>query len=285
MSNDHPPTPSPLDDALLDELARLLHEFISAPTFYRKQRLVEGNPLLLETLADSALAGLIVEYADEEHVRRSLELHRALLRRCREIGIREAFAELRRTVEEMDRSAATADQAVHALVETIGEFITATSWEDSRRWLEAHPELLSAQADAVFEELIRTHTARGERNVVRQLVIHRDLLRMAREVGTQAAFERMAGPLGALDVIAENTIAVLTTRPEERARWAEAVHLSRVRAAELDDQPMLTLLRAVSRLLEGEAPAAIAPDLEGEHAACWARIVAALSEGRKDTPS
>lgn len=285
MPTDHPPTPTPLDDALLDELARLLHEFISAPTFYSKQRLVEGNPLLLETLADSALAGLIVEYADEERIRRSLELHRALLRRCREIGIREAFAELRRTVEEMDQSDAAPDQAVHALVDAIGEFITAASWEDSRRWLEAHPELLSAQADAVFEELIRTHTARGERNVVRQLIIHRDLLRMAREVGTEAAFERMAGPLGALDVIAENTIAVLTTRPEERARWAEAVHLSRVRAAELDDQPMLALLRAISRLLEGEAPAAIAPDLEGEHAACWTRIVSALDETRKGKPS
>lgn len=285
MSTDHPPTPAPLDGALLDELARLLHEFISTPTFYGKQRLVEDNPLLLETLADSALAGLIVEYADDEHVRRSLELHRALLRRCREIGTQGAFAELRRTIGEIDRPDAAADQAVHALVDTIGEFITAASWEDSRRWLEAHPELLSAQADAAFEELIRTHSARGERNVVRQLIIHRDLLRMAREIGVQAAFERMAGPLGALDVIAENTIAVLTARPEERARWAEAVHLSRVRAAELDDQPMLALLRAVSRLLEGEAPAAIVPPLEGEHAACWARIVAALSEGEKGDPT
>lgn len=273
----------PLDEQAQLELAGLLFEMITSPTFASKQRLVEGNPLLLSGTADSALAALLLQYADDEDIRQSLELHRALLRRCSEIGVREAFLELRQTLDELDRPLSAAEQEVRALVNSIGEFITAPNWEESRRWLDAHPELLGAQADRVFDGLIESHTARQEHNVVRQLVIHRDLLRTCREIGVEAAFERMANPPDVFNLIAGNTIAVLTEKPGERERWAEVVGQSRVRAAELDDAPMLALLRAISRLLEGEPPDLIAPELDGEHAACWAQITAALGSG--DTSS
>ena len=66
----------PLRDDEMDRMAVLLHELLMEPTFHRKQRLVEGNPLLLRTEADSALAGLILEYAGDDHVSESLLLHR-----------------------------------------------------------------------------------------------------------------------------------------------------------------------------------------------------------------
>ncbi len=271
---------TPLDDGLLDELAHLLHEFLTAPTFTAKQRLVEHNArLLLGNEADSALAGLHLTYADDETLLAALSHHQRLLRRCREIGVREAFLELRRQLGEGPAASDPADideAEAAALVDTIGEFITAGDWEVSRRWLEAHPELLTASADAVFERLIHTHQARHEMNVVRELVIHRDLLRACREIGVEAAFERTQNPPATLDVIAENTIAVLTGQPGVRAGWQETVRLARIRAAELDDGPMLALLRAVDRLVAGEPPESIAPALGGEHAACWARIVGAV---------
>jgi hypothetical protein len=270
-----------LDDDQMDELAVLLHEFITTPTFHGKQRLVEDNPvLLLSDEADAALAGLLLAYGDDADLSEALTFHRALLRRSRQIGVTEAFVETRRKLEQAPSGDGnlSAEQA-EALVDVIGEFITADDWETSYALLSEHPELLSPEADAVFERLIQTHTAREQRNVVRQLIIHRDLLRACQDIGVEAAFARMMDPPDVLDILAENTIAVLTRQPEDRETWAEAVRQSRIRAAELGQDDMLALLKAISRLLDGLMPGDIEPPPEGPHAACWRRIVEAVPPG------
>lgn len=272
----HTEPPQHLSEDEIDELAVVLHEFITDPTFYGKQRIVEGNAILLSQEADAALAMLAYEYEENSPLQQSLIIHRRVLQRSREIGIREAFTELRQTLDETPLAESVEAAATQNLVSVIGEFVTTENWEESRAYLVMHPELLTAQADSFFERLIQTHTARGERNVVRQLVIHRDLLRACRELGIDPAFERVANPPETLDVIAENTIAVLTNRPDQRRAWEEIVRLSRIRAAELGDEPMLELLRAISLLLDGAAPREAAPALSGEHAACWARILDAV---------
>jgi len=269
-------TPDQITDDQINELAALLHEFINAETFYGKQRLVEGNAVLLSNLADSALAGLQLEFQDNPVWSQSLLMHRSLLRRCNVVGIREAFEEFRDLMGETPNAVDYESVQVQALVDSIGEFITAEDWNDARHWLEDHPELLRPDADRVFDRLIATYKSRGQSNIVRELIVHRDLLRTCREIGIEAAFERMANPPETLDVIAENTIAVLTDRPDERDNWLETVRLSRVRAAELNDLPMRDLLRAVSSLLDDVPPDEIAADLEGDHAACWNRIVAGI---------
>lgn len=271
------PTP-PLDDAQLEELASLIHAYLSTSTLSGKQKLVEDNQgTLLSPEADSVLAALILEYDEDEELQHSLEVHRALLLRCRSDGIHEAFVGLRRQlsgeIAPPDLSAEEADE----LVGVIGEFLTADDWETSQQWLDAHPELLSAQADAVFEQLINTHERRRERNVVRQLIIHRDLLRTCREIGVEAAFDRLHNPPDALEVIAENTIAVLTDRPEAAADWQRTMHQSRIRAAELDDSMMVALLQAIDALLRGEPVDQVTPSLAGPHAVCWQRIADALA--------
>nr|MBN1228678.1 hypothetical protein [Anaerolineae bacterium] len=268
----------PLDDDQIDLLAVLLHEFISATSFYSKQRLVEGNEILLSNEADSALAMLILEYDQSTLLRESLVLHRHLLQRSREVGIPDAFLELRQTLQDAPLSDSIEEAQTSILVYTIGEFITADNWEESRRFLDNHPELLQAEVPNIFDRLIKTHTARGERNVVRQLVVHRDLLRACWELGIDQAFERVMNPPETLEMLVDNTISVLTSRPTSRKEWQEIVNLSRIRAAETSDEPMLAFLRAISRLLDGESPSDIAPVLTPDYHSGWQRITAAVTE-------
>jgi hypothetical protein len=107
-------------------------------------------------------------------------------------------------------------------------------------------------------------------------MVHRDLLRACGEIGVEAAFDRMENPPDVLDIIADNTIAVLTDRASEHKSWQETVDQSRIHAAETGDESMLVLLRAISRLLSGEDPAAVEMPLDGAYRACWQRILAAL---------
>ena len=85
-----PRRPDP--EALLQTIAA----FINAKTWSESQRLVEQHPELLSDQAD-ALLGQLVEAAQaqsDENARRTFEQHRALLRRCREVGVEKAFAAL-----------------------------------------------------------------------------------------------------------------------------------------------------------------------------------------------
>lgn len=277
-------TPQEIDDDRTDELARLLHEFITSLTFAAKERIVEHNqPLLLSNEADSALAALLFEYADDEQMRESLTLHRAILQQCREDGIRETFVRLRQRLGEQSSLDSLSTAELQARVDTIGEFITTESWQGARRYLDEHPELLDRHTDAIFGGLIESHTRREEVHVVRQLVVHRDLLRTVREMGPNAAFDRVSNPPDTLEVITENTIAVLTTQPGERAGWLETVRMSAVRAAELGSHQMSELLTAVEQLLiEGGSPAEAAARLTDEYAAAWTRITEVVSGGKLD---
>lgn len=270
---------APLPDEDMEELAHLLHAFITEGSFARKEQLVAGHPrLLLSHEADSALAGLMLHYGDDPDVQQALDVHRSVLRRARTLGVRAAFQELWDTVETGGPGGPLSAETAETLVEIIGEFITAEDWDAARALLDAHPALLSAEADAVFVRLIETHSARREMNVVRQLTVHRDLLRRCREVGVAAAFERMVNPPDTLDVLVENTVAVLTGRARERDAWREAVNLSRVHAAERDDAPMLALLQGIGRLLAGDPAGAVEPPPPGPHRTAWARITGALAE-------
>jgi hypothetical protein len=168
---------------------------------------------------------------------------------------------------------------VEALLQAIVEFVNTKDWEASQRVLEAHPELLSPEADAAFEGFIQAAEERNEPEIVRHLTMHRDLLRACRESGVEEAFRRVAGSpdeADVLDAIANNTIAVMTDRPDRREEWFGVVQGIQAQAEEHDFAPMVALLDAITRLLMGESPNEIAPRLEGPYAACWERIEEAL---------
>ena len=81
------------------------------------------------------------------------------------------------------------------LAETLFAFIQAETWDESRRILEAHPELLTDEADALLGQLVQAAQAQGDENARRFLEEHRALLRRCREVGVEQAFAEKVGGL------------------------------------------------------------------------------------------
>lgn len=78
-----------IDAALLD----VLQQFINARTWPASQRIVEEHPELLSEEADTLLERL-AQAQDNTDAPNVVEQLRALLRRCREVGVERAFAEV-----------------------------------------------------------------------------------------------------------------------------------------------------------------------------------------------
>ncbi|HHH41554.1 MAG TPA: hypothetical protein ENK56_06070, partial [Chloroflexi bacterium] len=78
------------------ELGQTLFAFIQADTWAESRSIVEQHPELLSDEADALLDQLIeaARVQGDESAQRTFEEHRALLRRCREVGVERAFAAL-----------------------------------------------------------------------------------------------------------------------------------------------------------------------------------------------
>lgn len=83
-----------------------------------------------------------------------------------------------------------------ALSEVLRGFIQAPTWEESRRILEAHPELTTDDADGVFSKLIDAAKQYHDDSTERILETHRELLRNVREQGAEAAFAQVRSAAG-----------------------------------------------------------------------------------------
>jgi hypothetical protein len=198
--------------------------------------------------------------------------------------------------EQAEPRASGEETPLKALVETIMAFLNAEDWDESQRIVSERKPLLLDQADAVeavFAALL--HKAGDDAAMIRTLDVHRVLLRRCRELGIRAAFEELRRKLSGetlpssqdldiLDLIAHNTVAVLTLAPKRREQWIENIWELQGRAREVGDAPMLALLGAVERLLQGEPPDSATPAVSGPHADCWARIVAGLTESGAGAP-
>ena len=80
------------------------------------------------------------------------------------------------------------------LRQTLFALIQARNLDEALRFLEAHPELLTDEADALLGRLIDTAQARGDEAALRIFERHRALLRRCREVGIEQAFAELSGP-------------------------------------------------------------------------------------------
>ncbi|WP_287910895.1 hypothetical protein [Chloroflexus sp.] len=76
-------------------LVQMLNEFITANTWNESQRIVEQHPELLSDEADELLSHWLeaARSQGDASAVRVLEEQRALLRRCREVGVAQAFVE------------------------------------------------------------------------------------------------------------------------------------------------------------------------------------------------
>jgi hypothetical protein len=88
----------------------------------------------------------------------------------------------------------TDDGAIRRLMEIIAAFTAAPNWAESRQLLDAHPELLTPQADKVFDAMIEFGSGENQGQIIEQLATHRDLLRLCRMIGVEEAFKRTVDP-------------------------------------------------------------------------------------------
>jgi tetratricopeptide (TPR) repeat protein len=93
-----------------------------------------------------------------------------------------------------DRSKAPGPRQLSAALQA---FVRCDTWAGSRAVLEAHPELLDEVIDPVWEKVLREAREQGETNLIPYLLVHRRILRRAREVGIDAAWAEVGCPTGA----------------------------------------------------------------------------------------
>jgi len=79
-----------------EQLKQTIFALIQAETWEKSRRILETHPELLTDEADAMLRQLIdtAQAQEDQAARRFFEGLRAFLRRCREVGIEQAFAEL-----------------------------------------------------------------------------------------------------------------------------------------------------------------------------------------------
>ncbi len=127
------------------------------------------------------------------------------------------------------------------LLQTLSSFVQAESWSESRRVLDSHPELLSAEAERLLAILIQEAERQGDEKSRRGLELRRTLLQRCREVGVERAF------LEQTEVAAEDTTneleAILQqldqlTRPSDMPRRISLCHQALSRVSK-EQQPQL----------------------------------------------
>ncbi|MBN1120310.1 MAG: hypothetical protein JXJ17_04475 [Anaerolineae bacterium] len=165
-----------------------------------------------------------------------------------------------------------------SLMQTITGFVNTEDWPAAREYLDTHPELLAEEADVLFTATIQQAESSGEDQIARLLTNHRDLLRACRAEGVEAAFADRDKQPDLFDLLAHNTIAVLTGASDRKEYWFEGVQQVNAQAKENEIAPLVALTGAILSLLMGDAPAKIDVALEGDFKACWERIVAGIGE-------
>ncbi len=219
-----------------EQLLRRLKAFVTAYTYAEARRILEAHPELLSDEADMMLGDLIqfTRRQGDKRVVPLFEERRALLRRCREVGIDQAFAEIERRVS--------------SLLEVVKSFTTARTWDEARRIVESHPELLTDEADALLEALIEAARTQGNAGAVRGLEEHRALLRRCREVGITQAFAEREKRVGSLAealkaFIMAPTLSearrILKAHPELLSDEADAILDKLIRFAETHGEALL----------------------------------------------
>lgn len=173
----------------------VLSLFLSATDPRDKRRVLEQHPELLSPEMEQFIEfglGIIRERATPE-MAESLDAHRLLLARCRQIGLDEAFAEWIARPPEGARvqapAAAEPDQgAADELTFTVNLFLQAGTGSAKRHLVKQHPELLGHQTDLILAYWWETARAQGNEDAARLLDAHRRLLLRCRQVGVEAAF-------------------------------------------------------------------------------------------------
>jgi predicted nucleotidyltransferase len=123
------------------------------------------------------------ELGDEES-EEILQEHRALLERCREVGMEEAFGE---------RAGSEEGESEQSLVQALQAFVTAETWDEAEQIVEAHPDLLRDEVDKAIALLVDSALEEGEDATAIILQEHQRILQRCRQLGIGEAFAQEMG--------------------------------------------------------------------------------------------
>ncbi len=186
-------------EGALRQLTAALQQFLQADTWADSRRVLEAHPELLSDATEALLEGWIraARAQGDEEAWRSLERRRELLRRCREVGVEEAFAEWTEAGDRQDPAVARLLDEAGDLGRQLAECLRVRSPEEHRAYLEAHSDLYGPEGLALLERLLAAETDAQRR---RKLAFFLQIHRRCREVGVEEAFaelmraERREGP-------------------------------------------------------------------------------------------
>jgi hypothetical protein len=132
------------------------------------------------------------------------------------------------------------DESLHELVQKLYQFVRPRTLEESKHFLEGHPELLNLDADLVdgawlvFQVVLQDQGA-SEEAILRMRLFHA-LLDRCREVGIEQAYREMVEESAQLEEddaptlstesiqqIIGNTVSAMTGAQDQRAEWQKVI--------------------------------------------------------------
>lgn len=157
--------------------------YINAADWDTARAIVEEHPELMSVEALTHINQML-EVAEAENnlqLAHHVVLRRNTLREAQERGLSAAFAQVMEAPDE-------------ALIDVVVAFVNADGWEASRKVLESNPMLMSPQAERAMDNFIQQALQEDRTDLAYQLSMHLDVLRSAKEVGYDEAFDRINRP-------------------------------------------------------------------------------------------
>lgn len=166
------------------ELEAVLFQFVDEDNWSEKQRILEQHPELLDDrlialLEDGKRVGEAIHHEEDAH---AFAEHITLLHRCREVGVKQAFAEA------LAKNTILGRDVPHELAVLLVQLLNVPNWREKQRIVEQHSELLDQQVINLLENGHRIHESKGESQRAKALAEHVAVLRRCREVGIEQAF-------------------------------------------------------------------------------------------------
>jgi hypothetical protein len=182
-----------------------------------------------------------------------------------------------------------------ALQGAVAALVKAAGLKAARRVFTDHPELLTDEADLLFDRLIRERRQQGSGEEAEILSSYRELAGLCRAAGVDRAFEMVEEAIRKGDgkaagrtlsekelhaLLADNTVAVMTVMPEQRPAWSAELRRLCASAREAGDSPLASLAWSLLLLVEGAGlDEIIELPPEGTCRRTWDQVAAALTSG------
>jgi hypothetical protein len=228
----------------------------------------EVERLFEESIVDMRARG-------EQRAVELLELHLALLRQCKAIGIAEAFKQLEEAGEQEEN-----EDRLPFDAELITRSVEALLGSPQERM--AHMQYLAAMAGGTTDEGLKALI-----NALQMALLGGDLSQLGRNLSGvyKQAWETITAVVEAggvdprtFDAIVNNTLAVLGSAAGRRSEWRSNLVEVRNQATAQGNRNMVGLLDAVIGLLDAGGKAdGLGEGLKGVYAQTWQRIVGQLS--------